>query len=377
MSDRHIHIISFAIPYPANYGGVIDVFYKLKALHAEGIKIHLHCFAYRNQPAQELLQYCESVEYYDRNTGIAAALTSKPYIVASRRSQKLLTRLLSDQYPILFEGLHSCYYLGHPSLAGRTLIYRESNIEHTYYFQLARAENNIFHTAYFLLASLKLRLFQPTLKYATKMLVVSEEDRQYLARKFQEKEIIYLPSFHPGDVVSSVPGRGTYALYHGNLSVPENSKAAEYLIKNVFNSDVYPLVIAGLNPPDRLKKLVQGKKHIRLVANPGLTEMENLVQEAHVNIMVTFQATGLKLKLLQTLYKGRFTLVNSAMLAGTGLNELCRIADDAAGLKLALNELFSKTFEAEEIAKREKILGVRFSNKINANRLIDAVFDGR
>ena len=25
-SDIHLHIVSFDIPYPANYGGVIDVF---------------------------------------------------------------------------------------------------------------------------------------------------------------------------------------------------------------------------------------------------------------------------------------------------------------------------------------------------------------
>lgn len=376
MSDRHLHIVSFAIPYPANYGGVIDVFYKLKALHAQGIRIHLHCFAYRILPAPELLQYCESVDYYDRRSGLAAALTLKPYIVASRRSPELLARLLLDDYPILFEGLHSCYYLGHPALRGRRLIYRESNIEHAYYFHLAKAEKNFFNTIYFLLASLKLRMFQPILKYATKMLVVSEVDCQYLARKFPDIVVIYLPSFHPSDAVSSLPGHGDYALYHGNLSVPENSKAAEYLVKNVFDSDSYPFIIAGLNPPNRLQKLIKDKKHIRLVPNPGNAEMEILVREAHVNIMVTFQATGLKLKLLQTLYKGRFILVNPAMLAGTGLSELCTIADDPAGFKTALDELFGQTFEAREIEMREKILNNRFSNHRNATRLIDAVFNG-
>ena len=376
MSDRHLHIVSFAIPYPANYGGVIDVFYKLKALHAQGIRIHLHCFAYRSQPAPELLQYCESVDYYDRRIGLAAAFTLKPYIVASRRSPELLARLLLDDYPILFEGLHSCYYLGHPALRGRRLIYRESNIEHAYYFHLAKAEKNFFNTTYFLLASLKLRMFQPILKYATKMLVVSEVDRQYLARKFPDIVVIYLPSFHPGDAVSSLPGRGDYALYHGNLSVSENSKAAEYLVKNVFDSDSYPFIIAGLDPPNRLQKLIKDKKHIRLVPNPGNAEMEILVREAHVNIMVTFQATGLKLKLLQTLYKGRFILVNPAMLAGTGLSELCTIADEPAGFKTALDELFGQTFEAREIETREKILNNRFSNHRNATLLIDAVFNG-
>lgn len=377
MSDRHLHIVSFAIPYPANYGGVIDVFYKLKALHAQGIRIHLHCFAYKRQPAPELLRYCESVEYYDRHTGLAAALTLKPYIIASRRSPELLARLLVDNYPVLFEGLHSCYYLGHAALRGRMLIYRESNIEHVYYAHLARAENNLFKAAYFLLASLKLRMFQPMLKYATKMLVVSETDRRYLAGKFPDKAVIYIPSFHPGNAVSSLPGRGNYALYHGNLSVAENTKAAAYLVKNVFDSVAYPLVIAGLDPPPHLQKLIQDKKHIRLVANPGQAEMEILVRDAHVNIMVTFQATGLKLKLLQAIYNGRFILVNQAMLAGTGLNELCATAEDAAGLKSALGELFGRTFEKSEIEKREMLLSVSYSNHQNAELLIAAVFDGR
>ncbi len=46
MPDKHLHIISFDIPYPPNYGGVIDVYFKIRTLHELGIKIHLHCFEY-------------------------------------------------------------------------------------------------------------------------------------------------------------------------------------------------------------------------------------------------------------------------------------------------------------------------------------------
>ena len=31
--DRHIHVVSFNVPYPADYGGVIDVYFRLQALH--------------------------------------------------------------------------------------------------------------------------------------------------------------------------------------------------------------------------------------------------------------------------------------------------------------------------------------------------------
>ena len=50
MPDLHLHIISFDIPWPANYGGVIDVFYKAKALSEKGVKVHLHCFQYGRKP---------------------------------------------------------------------------------------------------------------------------------------------------------------------------------------------------------------------------------------------------------------------------------------------------------------------------------------
>jgi hypothetical protein len=37
-------------------------------------------------------------------------------VVISRRGDQLIERLLQDQHSILFEGLHSCYYLADPRL---------------------------------------------------------------------------------------------------------------------------------------------------------------------------------------------------------------------------------------------------------------------
>ena len=33
----HLHIVSFNVPWPADYGGVIDVNYRIKALWASGV----------------------------------------------------------------------------------------------------------------------------------------------------------------------------------------------------------------------------------------------------------------------------------------------------------------------------------------------------
>jgi hypothetical protein len=44
--NKTLHIICHDVPWPADYGGVVDLFYKIKALHDEGVKIKLHCFDY-------------------------------------------------------------------------------------------------------------------------------------------------------------------------------------------------------------------------------------------------------------------------------------------------------------------------------------------
>jgi hypothetical protein len=374
MPEKHLHIISFSIPYPANYGGVIDVYYKLRVLHKLGIKVHLHCFKYDREGNGMLASVCHKVYYYKRRTSPLAALSIKPYIVASRRSEQLLNNLLQDDYPILFEGLHSCYYIDHPKLKDRKKIYRESNIEHDYYFNLAKAERNLLKKAYFFIASIKLKHYQKVLEHAQLMLAVSKADTRYLQEHFPRKRVLHLPSFHPSDDFNVLTGKGNYALYHGNLSVPENTIAAEFLAKEVFYESKIPLVVAGLNPPESLKKIANNGGNMKLVANPGDEEMFDLIRNAQINVLVTFQGTGLKLKLLNTLYNGRHVIVNKTILNGTGLDELCTVRETANEISRSAQELFDKDFDTSELKRRSKLLNSNYSNRVNAERLIEYIF---
>ena len=371
MSDQHLHIISFTIPYPPNYGGAIDVFFKIKALHSYGVQVHLHCFSYDRDPAPELEQFCHEVHYYPRKTGLRSALTWKPYIVYSRRSDQLLRNLLKDDYPILFEGLHSCYYLTNTALKNRIRIYRESNIEHLYYYHLFKAESNLLKKLFYILSSLKLRAFQSTLSHASMMFTVSSEDHEYLSRKFPRTQVEYLPSFHKDDEVKSLPGMGDFALYQGNLSVAENKKAAEYLIKEVFRDSGIHFIIAGMNPPRSLVRLADKSPNVTLIANPSDQKMSQLISSAQVNILVTFQPTGLKLKLLNALFNGRFCLVNPGMVFGTELGDLCEIGTDNSELRQKVTELMHLTFDEQRLSHRREKLLQYHSNKENCIRLLN------
>jgi len=130
LPNKHLHIISFDVPYPPNYGGVIDVFYKIKSLNELGIKVHLHCFEYGRAEARVLESICEKVHYYKRSMQKRYLFNPLPFVVVSRTSEKLSQNLLRDKHPILFEGLHCCFLLNDNRLNDRLKIARSHNIEH-------------------------------------------------------------------------------------------------------------------------------------------------------------------------------------------------------------------------------------------------------
>ena len=59
----HLHIVTFNVPWPADYGGVIDVYYRIVALAKTGVKIHLHCYTYGREEAKELEQWCSATSW--------------------------------------------------------------------------------------------------------------------------------------------------------------------------------------------------------------------------------------------------------------------------------------------------------------------------
>ncbi len=370
LQSKHLHIVSFNVPYPANYGGVIDVFHKLKCLHKLGVKIHLHCFEYGREEAPELEYFCEQVNYYPRKKGFIYSLHYLPFIVFTRKSEALIQNLLQDDFPILLEGLHCCYLLKDARLQHRFKIFRESNIEHEYYFHLYKSESKFWQKIFYRLESIKLKYFEGTVRYAQLMLTVSQSDTAYFKTSYPLNRVEYLASFHPNDEVVSLTGMGEYILYHGNLAVAENYQAAAYIVKEIASGIRYPFVIAGLNPPLELVQLVSHYENVQLISNPSEQEMINLVKQAHINLLLTFQATGLKLKLLNVLYVGRFCLVNPAMLSGTGLNELCEIANEPLEFIAKIKTIFQQSFGPDEMEIRKSVLQKNYSNSKNAEKLL-------
>lgn len=373
MHPQQLHIVTHDIPWPAGHGGFIDLFYKIKALHAIGVHIHLHCFHTNRQAQPELEKYCVRVHYYRRRKSISRFSFRVPFIVNSRVSDELISTLQKDNYPVLLEGIHCTYPLFKDLLGNRKVLVRLHNAEFEYYHQLAQHERNPFKRFYFRHESKLLKRYEQALAAKASFLAVSEQDVAMYREQFNAADISYLPVFIPDTWAPASPGKGCFCLYHGNLSVNENEVAASWLLREIFAKTDLPLVIAGKDPSKKLEQLAHEQLSTCITANLPNRDMQDLVAKAHVHVLPAFNNTGIKLKLLNAIFNGRHCLVNSAAVKGSGLEAYCHIADDATSFLQQLTTLYATEFSAAESERREELKKTVFNNEENAKRLMQAL----
>ena len=370
--NKELNIITLDIPFPPNYGGAIDEFYTIKKLYDLGIKIYLHAFQYgERKPRKELEQYCTEVHYYERKRNLYDFFNKIPFIVKTRDHDLLLNNLLKNNAPILFEGIHTTCFFFFFSLKGRLKIIRAHNIEQDYYKFLAKFEKNLLKKIYFFIESVKLKNYEiNVIKNADSIAAISIGDMKRI--KLWNENVELISSFHPFDNVESMIGKGKYALFHGNLDVSENKTAAEFLANKVFNDINIPFIIAGkCKKENNIKRHLVPNSNIQLLTNISDEKMNDLIRNAHLNVLYTTQSTGLKLKLIYSIFLGRFILVNNLMVENTDLAPVCEIANDEKEMKKKILNIFDDYFTDEMIEKRKKILNdLGYMNEQNVKKLL-------
>jgi hypothetical protein len=106
------------------------------------------------------------------------------------------------------------------------------------------------------------------------------------------------------------------------------------------------------------------------VENPSEHEMNDLIKKAQINILPSFNRTGVKLKLLHAIFNGRHCLVNQAGIMGSGIETLCEVAESAEDFTLKIKQLFYQEFTESMLQKRTKTLMDTYDNQKNAQTII-------
>lgn len=365
MKYSKIHIVALDVPFPPDYGGIIDVYYRAKALKTLGIKIHLHCFEYGRGRNHDYSEIADEITYYDRKMSFWSVFSFQPFIVKTRKSEVLIQNLLKDNAPILLEGQHCAAPLEDKRLDNRIRVLRNHNIEWMYYKELAKATRNPLKRAFFHLEYLKLKKHDPVMKKADLLLCVNTEEVKYY-RERGYKPYLWLSAFRFPIVVPDIQP-GNYALYQGNLSVPENEQVALYFLHFWQNNQLEtPLIIAGKNPTENLILACKGLDFVTLKSNLEAEEMERLIAEARFNLLFTFQATGLKLKLLLALQIGQSCLVNPQMIDGTDFKPFCTCIESEEELIRVLQTIPQQA----SLEKRIEFINQNLNPVENARRFL-------
>ena len=349
--QNKIHLVSFDVPFPPDYGGVLDVYLRAKGLKQLGYSVILHCYEYGRGRDHDFSEIADEIHYYDRKNGMKSVLSNLPFIVKSRNSEALLNRLLEDEFPILLEGQHSTFWINELMKNKRKVAVRMHNIEWQYYRDLAKGAKTTSERLFFSMEARKLRKHENQLKKVP-LLSISESDREYYQNLgFQA---IYLPvTIHSDLVLETLEGE-SFALFHGNLSVAENQEAIDALIRENKNNKIdLPLVIAGKNPPAGLVKKIESQGWL-CVPNPSDSELNDLMRSCSLHLVIGFKSSGIKLKTIRALLTGLPCIATQELVGLPTLEKHCEIWDPALPLAdkikqvLAKNEVASNRLEEME-----------------------------
>lgn len=336
MTSKRIHIVSFDVPVPPDYGGVLDIYLRCKTLRKMGFYVVLHAYEYGRGRSADTREIADEIYYYDRHTNGSSLFSSLPYIVQSRNSRKLLHRLKEDDAPIILEGQHNTYWIHALCSHNRIVAVRMHNVEWLYYRNLAHTTKNTFQRLFFRMESRKLKLHEKKLRKAP-LLCISQADTDYYRNLGYEAYL--LPVSLDTDFVLTPRESNGFALFHGNLSVSENVDAVLELIRENKRLPLpVPVIIAGKNPGKTLKNKIEAQGWT-CIGNPSDEALDELLTTCQVHLLIGSQKAGVKLKLLRAVLTGKPCIATPEMVWSSGVQDHCLIWDRQVPLAETLTSI--------------------------------------
>jgi hypothetical protein len=368
--ERSLHIICFDHPFPPQYGGVIDVYFTIKALAEAGVSLHIHVFGTsQKEEADPLFAFSEQVYFYPLKSKIQGVFSGLPLSMALRQHPELLERLLQFKAPILFSHLKVSALAFHPELQAYPKFLRLQNVESDYYAGIARQESHWIKKQLYYRDSKRYRSLENRLDLFDGVFPLSVKETQWAQQRMNS--VCFVPVFHDNTVVSLQGTWGKFALFHGDLRISDNLNVAKMLV-NRFKTIDYPLVIASSHGAKQVQSWIGDAKHIRFqsIADEGV--LEQLLREAHINVLWSFQSTGTKLKLMNCLYKSRFCLVNPNLTDDPEILPYCNVITSEQEISEVVAQLSQQPFEEDRSA-----LYAYLDNSTKANKMIQFIFESK
>ena len=376
--EKHLHIITHELPPIAGNDGLIEIHHTIKHLHRQGVLIHLHCFS-QSGPVKEAISqlspYCHSISIYPRKSRPSFKHWLLPFAISTRISDALVNELKKDQHPIFFEGLDGTYAAKQLAEGGRKLILRIHKAKHVHYLGLMRMEVNILQKLRFLALSLLWWKYESGIAAKMRLILTTNLiDKVRFENIHSTAKVKYLPVFTAFEI-QQITGQGSSICYHADLSEIENEFAATWIIRCIASAiPERSFIIAGKNPSDRLKRIVNEYSNVRLLADPDDVQMNRIKAQVHIQLLSSFHRTGVNPSMIHALSASRFCVTNQKGSSVPEQESLFVVADNPILTILTIRKLFNTKWEHLESEKRKAIMEKLYDNEKNAMSLMQWIW---
>lgn len=373
-----IAVVSGFIPYPPVFGGAIDIWERIKGLHALGHTVDL-IVTDKNNPTQaqltEMALYTNCFFYARRQNKWQQLFFKLPLQMLSRKS--LSSIQINKTYDLVILESEFCW----PITLNKTINYKKCvvrvhNIEHHYFKSLGKSARTLKEKIYYKIEALKIKQFSTLIfNKVNKLWFISKDD---LKRVNLPNKSVFIPFPINDAFISPEVKPEENVVFMGSLFMQNNIFGLDWYLQNV-----HPLLIKQLpkyhfyiigslkeDNPEIQKKYNNIPKVTFVVNTPCL---KAFYQKASVFINPMFHGSGVKVKSVNALVNG-LPLVSTAVGAeGIGLtNDMFFYAETTEEFTTQILNVFAdyntaiqKTLKAQVYLKQTNYLQI-LKNELNA-----------
>ena len=373
--QRSLNVISGHVPNPNSLGDARQTFWLLEALFAAGIDVHLYTFSeqgsnvdlgIKGAPDAQLSKICSSVTTYPINQGHQNFSFSAPYTTAKYQNDQLENDLASNNYPVLIEGMGPSGIALSKALASRKIWVRLLTYAPAYFRYLQERSIAPLKKLFYQREAVLSKRILKKINQRVSWIVTSSADKHTLDDLFLGGDIQILAPFTScSNSITSKTGLGNYCLFQGNLSDAATHKTASWLLTHVFHNLKVPFVITGNDPTPSLTALAHIQPHTCIVANPSISERQDMIEKAQIIIQPSFIKSGADEVLLEGIKNGRHCLTNSKT-TSSHWNACYHQGASANAFQEIIIQLYHHPFSEEEIETRKKGMATEKSNELLA-----------
>lgn len=327
---KNIIIVTSELPFPANSGGKIYTWDRIKLLSNMGYNITLFSLRDIGEDVKydELKKVCKEVFTYEKKSKLKRALIYfyYPFTVATRKSNEMkddINKYIKENNIDLVIA-DSAIIAVNVKTELVPIIITQHNIEHKAFKTMSSSAQSIikkiaYYREYILCTVYERILYKNrSIKGYT---FISEKDMSFFRKKYTNKNCLLVPMGwnETGEIESSANRNSKKMIYTGQMNYEPNVQAVVYFAKNIFGNikrevPEAEFIIVGKKPVEEVKQL----ENIEGITVTGYVEsIDPYMRDCSLVVIPLLSGGGVKIKLFEALSYKKIVVSTSTGAEGT------------------------------------------------------------